>query len=127
MVARRTGRPMLCPNCEGEVFIDAPHMCPEETLRPAAAGTVLHFFGYNSLNQCCRSWVLLGWPEVDGRPKLTDDERGRMHFDCPKCHKDLWFNMTEPDLVQDYDVRLYGKPQPPALVGGKITVTNHSV
>lgn len=120
MVARRTGRPMLCPNCEGEVFIDAPHMCPEATLRPAAAGTVLTFYGYNSTNQCCRSWILLGWPQVNGMPKLTDDERGMMHFACPRCAKDLWFNMTEPDAVSTWDVRSMGEPQPPALLMGRI-------
>lgn len=122
MVARRTGRPMLCPNCEGEVFLDAPHICPEATLRPAAAGTVLRFYGYTSLNQCCRGWLLLGWPEVNGEPRLpAGHERGRMHFTCPKCAKDLWFDLQNPDVIMSYDVREQGPPQPPALVPGKIS------
>lgn len=121
LVARRTGRPMLCPNCEGEVFIDAPHLCPEQTLRPAAAGTVLTFYGYNSTNQCCRSWILLGWPEIDGAPKLpAGHEHGMMHFDCPRCSRDIWFDLTEPDAVSQWDLRSMGEPQPAALLTGRI-------
>lgn len=121
MVARRTGRPMMCPVCEGEVFIDAPHICKEGAVMPAAAGTVLTFYGYNATNKCCRSWILLGWPDVDGHPKMVDDERGRMHFDCPKCKRDIWFNIAEPDAVSGWDVRAMGKPNPPALLAGRIT------
>ena len=122
MVRRRTGRPMLCPNCEGEVYLDAPHVCPEHTVIPAA-GTVLHFYGYNSLNECCRSWILLGWPQEDGipRPKLpADHDRGRMHFDCPKCHKELWFDLSQPAATSGWDPRTMGEPQPPALLMGRI-------
>ena len=125
LVARRTGRPMLCPNCEGEVFIDAPHVCPEHTLRPAAAGTILTFYGYNALNECCRSWILLGWPEDPDRPRRpklpADHDRGRMHFDCPKCRRDIWFDLSHPDTTSGWDLRSMGEPQRPALLAGRIS------
>lgn len=120
MIARRTGRPMLCPVCEGDVYADAPHICAPGHVMPAGAGTIQRFYAYNSLNSCCRDWMLLGWPEVDGRPKLVDDERGRMHFECPKCHKDLWFDISNPVAEEIWDLRTMGKPQPPALVMGRI-------
>ena len=73
---------MPCPVCGNDVWADAPHMCPEGFVAPARA--VLTFYAYNSLNQCCRAWMLMGWRDEDGRPKLVDDERGRMHFECPQ-------------------------------------------
>lgn len=120
MVSRRTGRPMLCPVCEGDVYVDAPHICAPGKVMPAAAGTLLTFYAYNATNKCCRDWMLLGWPQVDGRPKLVDDERGMMHFDCPKCAKQLWFDIAHPVATEDWDVRAMGTPQPPALVAGRI-------
>jgi hypothetical protein len=126
MVARRTGRPMLCPACEGDVYLDAPHVCKPGAVMPTAAGTTLTFYAYNATNACCRDWMLLGWPEVDGKPKLTGDSEARpwtaphMRFDCPKCAKDLWFNLNEPVATEVWDVRRQGKPQPPALVAGRI-------
>jgi hypothetical protein len=111
---------MVCPQCGNDVFIDAPHLCPPGFVRAVDANTLLTFYGYNSLNQCCKAWILLGWPQVDGFPKLGDDERGRMHFDCPKCSRELWFDIAHPDATETWDVRERGKPPPPALVGGRI-------
>ena len=118
MILHRTGRPMICPVCGNDVWADAPHVCPEGFVRPARE--ILTFYGYNALNQCCRSWILLGWPQVDGQPKLADDERGTMGFYCPKCKGRLWFDITHPDMTTIWDEAVQGKPQPPALVGGKI-------
>jgi len=111
---------MPCPACGNDVWADAPHICPPGFVAPAPAGTILTFYGYNATNMCCRDWMLLGWPEADGKPKLTDDERGMMHFDCPKCGKQLWFDMTNPAATEVWDVRAQGEPQPPALVAGRI-------
>ncbi len=118
-VTRAHGRPMVCPTCGNDIYIDAPHLCPPGFVRPARApsGT---FYGYNALNQCCRSWMLLGWPQVDGRPKLEGDERGRMRFDCPRCDGEIWFDIAHPDLEVYWDPAK-GAHQPPALVGGRIS------
>jgi hypothetical protein len=118
-IHRAHGKPMPCPVCGNDVWADAPHICPEGFVAPARA--VLTFYGYNSVNNCCRDWMLLGWPELEGRPKgLEESERGRMHFDCPKCHEELWFNLSEPNAVIIWDEARQGKPQPAALVAGRI-------
>ena len=113
---------MPCPVCGNDVWADAPHICPERFVAPARA--VLTFYGYNSTNQCCREWMLLGWPEVDGRPKENPDAlssmRGMMQFECPKCHKALFFNLFDPDATIYWDQGKQGAPQPPALVAGRI-------
>lgn len=121
MVSRRTGRPMLCPVCEGDVYLDAPHVCAEGKVMPAAAGTTLTFYAYNATSRCCRDWMLVGWPQVDGLPKLTEGhDRGRLHFDCPKCKRQVWFHISAPDATLTWDVRAQGTPQPPALLAGRI-------
>ena len=117
-IHRAHGKPMPCPVCGNDVWADAPHMCPEGFVAPARA--VHTFYGYNSLNQCCRSWMLMGWRAEDGRPKLVDDERGRMHFECPECAQDLWFDIAHPDAIIIWDEAVQGTPQPPALVAGRI-------
>jgi hypothetical protein len=110
---------MPCPVCGNDVWADAPHVCPQGFVAPARA--VLTFFAYNSMNNCCRDWMLMGWPEIDGRPKLIDEgERGHMHFDCPQCKKELWFDLAHPDGVIIWDEAKQGKAQPPALVAGRI-------
>jgi predicted RNA-binding Zn-ribbon protein involved in translation (DUF1610 family) len=117
-VTRKHGRPMLCPQCGNDIFIDGPHICPEGFVRPARE--ILTFYGYNSLNQCCAQWMLLGWPEVDGRPKIENDERGHMHMTCPKCDEALWFDITNPMGVFYWDTAERGTPPPPALAQGRI-------
>lgn len=74
------------------------------------------FYGFNATNQCCRRWMLLGWPDVDGRPKLLEENGGRLRVACPKCGADLWFDLANPDLVELRE----GKVQPPCIVGGII-------
>jgi len=123
MIHRAHGKPMPCPACGNDVWADAPHVCPPGFVAPAAAGTTLTFYGYNATNKCCGDWMLLGWPQVDGRPKLTDDERGRMCFQCPKCRAPIWFDIANPAATEIWDVRAQGKPQPPALVAGRIRFT----
>jgi hypothetical protein len=125
IIRRRHGRPMLCPVCGGDVWADAPHVCPEGFVAPARA--VLTFYGYNATNKCCRDWMLLGWPDIDGHPKLTSDrgwnmlaDYGRMQFACPKCTKPIYFDIAHPDAVFKWDEAKQGKPQPPALVGGRL-------
>lgn len=125
VVSRAHGKPMICPACGNDIYLGTPHICPEGFVRPADAGTLLTFYCYNSLNQCCRDWMLLGWPQVDGAPKLVDDERGRMHFDCPKCKRELWFDIAHPDAVAMWNEREQGSPQPPALVAGRIRDAVH--
>jgi rRNA maturation protein Nop10 len=109
---------MPCPVCGNDVWADAPHVCPEGFVAPARA--VLTFYAYNALNQCCRSWMLLGWRDDGGRPKLADDERGRMSFDCPQCGGKLWIDIAHPDATIIWDEAKQGPPQPPALVAGRI-------
>jgi hypothetical protein len=122
-IHRAHGKPMGCPVCGNDVWADAPHVCPEGYVMPAPAGTTLTFYAYNSTNQCCRDWMLLGWPEIDGRPKLDGaGSLGMVHFDCPKCAKALWFDIIHPDAAIVWDVRAQGKPDPPALVAGRIRV-----
>jgi predicted RNA-binding Zn-ribbon protein involved in translation (DUF1610 family) len=118
IVSRAHGTPMLCPACGNDIYLDGPHVCPPGFVKAVSAEQI--FYGYNALNKCCRDWMLLGWPQEDGAPRLTDDERGRMHFECPKCAKDLWFNIAEPDILIRWDTKVMGEPQPPALIGGRI-------
>ena len=116
-VSRRHGRPMMCPQCGGDVFIDGPHICPPGFVKPARE--VLTFYGYKALNQCCRSnWLLLGWPQEQGRPKREDE--GIMRIQCPQCQGDMWFNLACPDLETYWDQSLRGKPDPPTLLAGEI-------
>ena len=99
---------MPCPVCGNDVWADAPHICPQGFVAPAKPTM---FYGYNSTNQCCREWMLLGWRKIELR---------RMRVDCPKCGKDLWFDLAYPDQITVWDERTQGKPQPPAIVGGRI-------
>ncbi len=71
------------------------------------------YYGYNATNRCCRDWMLLGWPEVDGKPKRFDTSR--LTLDCPKCHQDLYFDLAHPDTVL-----IKEEHQPPAIVPGRI-------
>jgi hypothetical protein len=74
------------------------------------------YYGYNSLNICCRHWLLLGWPQEGARPKgIEETERGRMRAACPKCGADIWFDLSMPDMVEVRDTH-----QPPCIVGGVI-------
>jgi predicted RNA-binding Zn-ribbon protein involved in translation (DUF1610 family) len=118
MVSRSTGRPMVCPQCGNDVYVDAPHVCPPGFVQLVPTGFT--FYGYNSLNKCCQSWILLGWPQIDGAPKLEGNERGRMGFNCPKCTKRLWFDIAHPEITTVWDTQKLGPPQPPALVAGRI-------
>jgi len=79
---------------------------------------LLRFYGYNSMNKCCREWILLGWPEVNGRPRRMED--GVLTVKCQKCGCDLHFDIPHPDVVSVWDVATMGEPQPPTIVGGRI-------
>jgi hypothetical protein len=89
------------------------------------------FYAYNSMNRCCRAWMLLGWPD-DGRghpqgsmgkdAPITKGFRIRgnaqeriLVVECPKCSRDLNFDLARPDLVEERK-----KEGPPAIVGGRI-------
>jgi len=80
----------------------------------------LRFYGYNSMNECCRRWILLGWPEVNGRPKYMEDGGEVLTVKCQKCGRDLHFDIIHPDAVSVWDTATMGEPQPPTIVGGRI-------
>lgn len=82
---------------------------------------VARFFGYQALNKCCRDWMLLGWPaDESGKPKHRDVSRhGVYTATCPKCHKEIHFRITQPDMECMAPVE---GAQPATLVGGTIKV-----
>ena len=71
------------------------------------------YYGFNAMNKCCATWVLLGWPEKDGHPAKYDE--GILTLDCPRCKKEQHYDLNGPSAVTVTD-----QHQPPAIVRGHI-------
>lgn len=86
---------------------------PAELELASAEGDV--YFGFNAQNECCGSWVLLGWPvdKQTNRPKKANE--GELVIQCPKCGGKLRFNLSHPDVTARAE-----RHQPPALARGRI-------
>lgn len=116
-VTRTHGKPLNCPVCEAEVFIDEVHTCPPGFVKPASSKPQLQVgYGYNALNRCCRDWILVGWPEENGKPKDWD-QKGPLTMGCKKCLHFLYFDLAHPDIRQEIHAP---EPHPVAVVAGRI-------
>jgi hypothetical protein len=102
---------MPCPECGNDVWLDAPHTCPPGFVKPARE--IKRFYSYQSLNRCCRDWLLLGWP-------ADRDEHGVKTMTCGRCGKDLHFDLDRPGAVSYWDESTMGKPDPPTVIAGRI-------
>lgn len=108
-VTRAHGKPLNCPVCEAEVFIDEVHTCPPGFVKPANTRPQLQVgYGYNALNRCCRDWILLGWPEPQHEVRT---------FICPQCGGELHFDLGHPDIRQEISAE---EPHPVTVVAGRI-------
>jgi hypothetical protein len=82
----------------------------------SAKAKVRRYYAFNATNKCCRSWMLLGWPDDgDGHPDKLVSDGPRLGLDCPKCGKIVYIDLGGP-----YAVVMSDKHQPPALVNGRV-------